>query len=488
MLTLIPDMRLSNNFYHQNTLLNLAEYFREAGVATQLLITTEEADKYYDQLARSGQTAVYLFDEILAVNSSGSALTVADLHIPDKYVVEEIIYFNGIGLQIYDGEKYVMDVLLDPNGQVTHVSYFRSAGKIVDDYDLRGFRRSRSFFNQEGAVIKKQWFNPAGDLVMTLKDYRVTIASSQSFRFKQKKYGSLAEVISEFALRHLADKGKAIAEPSSETLALRHFLLQTQFYYYFTEQQQLLNNDFSSIMGQDYYLFQNETQKNLFLEKSRECGIRFMPICHVIKPYFAEFALGTSMEFEQRTIYWHVGQVSDAALKSIFSQLMKLLGENPNYNLFADAAGEQAKYLQTRKRKFLGKYQQKLEQPDKDDQQQVDVIKRFSCKEQLNYEQEAVLLKKAYLFLDTAVYSDYNLQLEAVKTGIPQIVRQGNGLVKVGENGFLLEKDAHLDKLLLPFLTDLSKWNSAVVENVRLIEQLSPGKIIDKWKAVVLNE
>lgn len=500
MLTLIPDLHITNNFYQKNTLLDLAQNFQAMGYDSQILLLAEDADRYVDELIEVQSEVIYLFDEIQGISQVGAPLTLNDLQLPEEYKLNVRLFLDGNITSVYDGDKHIMNIDQDIKGYLKTITYYKEAGHEVERFDLRGFCSSRQFFDNNDVLIKKQWFSATGDLVMTqTQDGTITIPPRQHSRFKKQAYRDLAAVENEFLQKHIVGQ-QLIVEPSIDSINLRPYLLQAKVYYYFTDEQQLINNNFSGIIQQDSYLFQNETFKKIFLGIVKQAGVAFMPNCQLIPLYFANFALGTSMEAESKTIYWHVGELTNERFLAIYDQLLKLLKEHENLKVVIDANVEQIKLFKQTTKDFVTKFKAKI--AELDDQvaltdlapnelaevQQLAAINRFSCPERLQYTDKVNLLRKAYLFLDTDVMTDYQLQLEAVKSGIPQVVRQANGLVKNDRNGFIIQQDQLITQALAVFITDLAKWNRAVVEDVGLIKQSSLNLILKKWKQVLENE
>ncbi|MDF7683422.1 accessory Sec system glycosyltransferase Asp1 [Lactobacillus sp. ESL0679] len=499
MLTIIPDLHTNNEFYQENTLLSLSARLQEENFDNQLLLLNDDADAYIASLARVKTPVIYLFDEIRAINTAGASLTIADLNIPDKYNLKVVVYVESTCVDVFDGDQHVMQVILGTKGELQTVDYFEDNGHIRDRYDTRGFRSSRSVFNQQGQLTQKLWFNATSDLVMMQhEDLTVTIPPRQQFRFQKANYSNLAEVEYEFVLPHLAGAQRILVEPSEDSFALRRFLLQTQVCYYFTNEFQITSNDFSNLVQRDMYLFQSKTLAEIFAWRIKQCGVKFVPLQQVIPPYFSDFALGTSMELETQLVYWHVGSISDDELKNCFYQLLDLLKEHEDIKVIADANDQQIAVFKEISSKFITEFKEKVGELDDEaaladldddelDVDQIAALNRFSCPNNLKYEQELQLINQAHVYVDTDLLTNFDLQLEAVKTGIPQIVRQSNDLVKEGKNGFLLKPDLAIKAPIDWFLVNLDKWNVAVVENVRLIQKMSLRTVLVQWKKVLKN-
>lgn len=497
MLTLIPDLHTKNKFYQENTLISLSARLQEENVDNQLLLLDDETDQFLANFMGTKPKVIYLFDEIRGIETDGSPLTLKDLNIPDDYKLETLIYLSGTQVEVFDEQTRVMEAVMGGSGELKLVTYYEEAGQIVDRYDLRGFRSSRSYFNEQGQLISKEWFNATSDLVMTQnEDLTITIPTRQQSRFQKSQYTNLAEIECEFALPYLTGKQKLLIEPSQESLAFRHFLLQAQVYYYFTEYNQVANLDYHIVVQQDQYLFENETLAHLFFDKLKQNEIDFVPVWHIIPPYFNDFSLGTSMEQEEQVIYWHVGQIGNDELLKCFCELIDLLKENENLRIMADADLQYASFFKAVSADWVARFKDKLNEIDDVDSldevdttnldvDQIEALDRFACPENATYEQKLPILRQAHIFIDTDPVTNYELQLEAVKTGIPQIVYQSNNLIKEGKNGFLIKQKGEIKKPVEVFLTNLDKWNVAVVENVRLIQRMSLRMVINQWKRVL---
>ncbi|MDF7672013.1 accessory Sec system glycosyltransferase Asp1 [Lactobacillus sp. ESL0701] len=495
MITLVPNLRVTNDFYQENNILNLYSNFTKAKLSCQLLIIDEfpDSELLLKQAGITNQHYCIIFDEIQGIDVPGSPIFLTDLNLSATYVPSYGDSQSGI-VTYYRDHQPALQVKLTKNGCIDTVTQISGSSLIRDQYDIRGFRSSRSYFAtaKPKKPFKKEWFNCQNDLVMTATEKQILIAKAQQDRFKKRKYANLAEIIAEFTQPHLNLNDPVIADAWNTSISLQEQLVGQRFYFSVEDLAQFSADVFNQAQQHTAtYVFPNDSVRDSFLAN--------YPVSQeqtrIIAPYFPDFSFSNSNYLAEQLIYWRIGQSSYDATTKILYQLLHLLVVHPNVTVVTDTDLIHSQFLKALIKILIKQFNQELSDLDKKQprneaaikkaQQQIAAFDRITFKELADYQARKKLLRQARLYLDTGNKTYFSLQLEAVTAGIPQIVKQANGVVHEGVNGYCIKQPAKLAQQLEPFLSEFSAWNDAAIEDVKVIEQFSAEKLVENWKGLI---
>ncbi|WEV39443.1 accessory Sec system glycosyltransferase Asp1 [Lactobacillus sp. ESL0680] len=489
MITLIPNLRVTNDFYQENSILNLYSNFTKAKLSCQLLLIDEfpDSELLFKQAGITRQHYCAIFDEIQGIDAPGSPMFLTDLNLSSAYVPSYGDSQSGI-VTYYRDNQPALQVKLTKNGCVDTVTQISGSSSISDQYDIRGFRSSRSYFStaEQKKPFKKEWFNCQNELVMTATDKEILIAKAHKNRFKKKKYANLAEIIAEFVQPHLNPAEPVIADAWNTSINLQDQLVDQRFYFLVEDTTQ-----FSTAAVNATYIFPNDSVKDNFLAN--------YPVSQeqtrIIAPYFPDFSFSNSNYLAEQLIYWRVGHSSYDTITKILYQLLDLLVTYPSVTVVTDSDLVHGQFLKALIKILIKQFNQEFSNLDKQKlrneaaakkiTERIAAIKRITFKELADYQARKKLLRQVRLYLDTGDNTCFSLQLEAITAGIPQIVKQANGMVHEGVNGYCIKQSTELVQQLEPFLSEFSAWNDAAIEDVKLIEQFSAEKLVEEWKGLI---
>ena len=91
-------------------------------------------------------------------------------------------------------------------------------------------------------------------------------------------------------------------------------------------------------------------------------------------------------------------------------------------------------------------------------------------------------LQKIRVVIDMGKVPNIFVQIASLSAGIPQINRVKSPYVIHGENGRVVETMDELKEAVLLYTEGLREWNKALIHTVRLLEEYSGEKMIEKWK------
>ena len=94
-------------------------------------------------------------------------------------------------------------------------------------------------------------------------------------------------------------------------------------------------------------------------------------------------------------------------------------------------------------------------------------------------------IKEQRILLDISDKPENYVQIAAISTGIPQIVRAKNQYVEDGENGMVISRIDEVTRALRYYLDSLANWNEAMICSYEMGKRFSTGILLEKWKEVI---
>lgn len=487
-LYLLPNLELSNSFYPKNDIIQLYSDFKENKVNCKLVIIDEKAltNFAFLQVIDSAKTLV-IFDQILGINCKNTCpLFLSDLNIPPEYVPNyENICDNKI--QYWHKGKMVMSVNIDKRGFVKTVKRFIEKVMITDTYDVRGFKiTSEYFFMGDKKFFMKKWFSNDGSLVMCEKNGRIAISKNSQSRFDFKYYVEKIDIIKEFILKKShCPNPNFIADTWECTIKLKKVMPRSDFIFVISRLAEFANVDFNKTIYSNF-VFLNKSLKEQFINAGQNKNLSHF--CHVLMPYFSEPRLGISNEIMSQIIYWNVGSITYREVEEYLNILLKVIDAREDIKVIAEVDEQRAGFLFQQIQSMVNEIKQLISKKDTTNKMELlnklDVLDRFSYQTS-SLEKQIELLNLARLYIDTNKISDFTLQWHAVQVGIPLFAKQDNDLIKAGKNGEVIDETNRLFSQVTSYLLSLQKWNQAVVEDIKIIEQKTLQKSILSWKEMI---
>ena len=93
-------------------------------------------------------------------------------------------------------------------------------------------------------------------------------------------------------------------------------------------------------------------------------------------------------------------------------------------------------------------------------------------------------LDKTRLLVDLGEENDEFLQIAAISVGVPQLRKHASELLVNGKNGLICTSMEELSKGLEYYLSSLKNWNTALIENVKFLNQYSEDNLLKLWQEV----
>ncbi|MDE3316938.1 accessory Sec system protein Asp1 [Lacticaseibacillus zeae] len=543
MLYLLPNWPQTPKLLEEESMVNLAHLFSAHDQLFELLFLRPEPWlrrilKENDLLSEQWWS---VFDAIQDVPfQAGQPVDLEDLGMPAD--VERIFSQSQVTLNRQD-ELYAV-IKTFKTGFILSVEFPEGAiGKEERVYDDRGFWSYSRFFDAQGKIIRRVWYDLTGSIVMTEEaSGQVKIGPQAARRFKQHQYANLDQVILEKLNEHLT----LAADPHIVAMAgMAQPMLKAIMADYpvtMLVEEHLAKQERQSVRAVAEQATEIISPTDHYAEQlKKQLGTGADQKIQVIPPYATSLALGVSNETDQTTVMWYVNQLNAERLAVVFPQLLAMLSKENRRRLVVVADNDdQVAHLQQLAINFFANLQgispdsgmfveiTKTIQKWQDDQAhagdnvtvenaqmplppaqtdsaadqaanqkalkiQQTAFQVFQMLTHLHYavEPEVGQLKQwlhsSRLLVDLGDQPNLLLQIGAISVAIPQINRHETGYVQDGVNGRIIDQDRALADALSGYLDQLSAWNRTVVANVKLIDQHDDDQLMRLWKKVLTH-
>lgn len=454
----------------------------------------------------------------------GIPLAVEDLDWPEN---AEFVPGTGAVLVYVQGVRYAK-CTYTPDDYLDQVTRYDSQGQPtqIDQFDDRGFLSWRRDLQPTGEV--QTLFNAFGDVVLTKTDADgITVAPGQQRRFRHAHYDAFQPLLDEFTAKRAHQQAETFTilvyragfnYPSTQVLALTPYdILVGSGESRVTYTDDVLHRMTSvahaviaTDMGASRAVQRALADWALLLEK---------PL-RLLSPYSSRLALGHSNELSQLVIYWRATDLVDAAQEVVTRQILTEMLSNDAVVLLASTddngttinavvqqfvddtfnVAEDHAAIETVLGYLDAKDQQTLtrEQADELDElkktenwDQVTTAAKFLRRIHLrgidDHKTMWAALDEARLLLDLSPQIDPFIQLAAISTGVPQLVRAKTEYVTTGKNGLVIHDLNEVGWGLAYFLDGLRRWNESLVYSVAKMERFSDERLIERWQEVMTD-
>ena len=216
-----------------------------------------------------------------------------------------------------------------------------------------------------------------------------------------------------------------------------------------------------------------------------------------ISPYDSRTDFGVSQHMTVQKILVPVDQLEDEVFEKVIQVLGMYLSENDKaeIHLFTrEASYDMRSSLLKKTRKVLRNsgMDDRMAADEREDvsaENDIDSIGmtpvRFvvdQCVDELSVSR---CIREQRILVDVSEKPEYYVQIAAISTGIPQIVKTENQYVENGENGRIIKHYDDITKALRFYLDSLANWNEAMICSYEMGKRFSTEILLDKWKEVI---
>jgi accessory secretory protein Asp1 len=425
----------------------------------------------------------------------------------------EFVYSPFAVIALVEGRKYAQ-IEFGEDGNMFRVDLFRGDVLVSRNlYDDRGFVSCQISY-QDGAAVRERYFAEDGTwkLARYLDDGHVVINHRSAWflhgegktavrvPYRQERYGSMDELISEVLQDFLADTSSSdafvIAMDSWHSKVLSEVLEGRRTILSFfgrrnggrgiSEAGRKLLAGASSIVA--------DTRSDAREIEELAGGIA-API-HVITPYEARVEVGMSLHLHVQNILLAVDALDADVLDAVAVELAAyVLGKNRQARvcLFTRSAAFEAPA------RILQKVQDALAAagmdpalaqepagvaengPDEGDTPER-IFTVVRCVDELHVSRT---MREQRVVVDLSEVPDQFLQISAMSMGVPQIAMHPTEYVADGRNGKILSELEDLPAVVDYYLESIEHFNEAQIASYDLGERFSSSELVKAWKEVI---
>ena len=214
----------------------------------------------------------------------------------------------------------------------------------------------------------------------------------------------------------------------------------------------------------------------------------------VIPIFPTEFQLGHSQQtFAQQVAIFSENTEFNVLKKMVELEYQRLVknpeGESLRIITYTPQREQEANIvLNQLKEKHKGEFLIKEELPknenDKDLAKQKLPVLDIAIKRMASMSDVLTNLDKTRLLVDLGEENDEFLQIAAISVGVPQLRKHASELLVNGKNGLICTSMEELSKGLEYYLSSLKNWNTALIENVKFLNQYSEDNLLKLWQEV----
>lgn len=520
----------------------LAQLSRDTDLPLMVLLFQEAPGLRY-QLNFNGLFGIpwwSAFDAIQGITLPvGLPFDQADIIIPQG---SELVY-NGDSILVVQGSQHLGTIHRRSDVGVWDVWWdMAEQGHRIDQYDDRGFLSTRTWYDHNNQVVKKEWLDMAGQWVLRQTDH-ITVAPRDQDRFNQTEYPNITSVVGEYINRFLSsqsEKNTLVGLANDQSVTFTPFIPQNTIQHYFVTSLQddaltKLVPTTASVIANTSILADQVHARLKEIPGGDRVSVRVIP------PFSTTLQLGRSNEVAAVIAYWHVNGLADTKADVMFSDFLELLKQDEDKALIVDADSDaQSNHFQqtalvyaaresdvpldsalfARIRAIVNGDEPPAQEPPHKapevttamEQAAVEEAKAVEKKEKEKKKKEDDLISSVQAFLDRITYqvrADYEqvvqdfatvrvlvdlgnepdlfMQIAAISAGIPQINHVRTGYVTDHKNGLIIDQLSTLPEALTYYLDSLHHWNLALVVNAQLIDQYSEEHTQALWQEVFTN-
>ena len=525
MLTFLANFNQTDVDFTRNHLLDVMQNIRESEQPVALWALTE-LPNLRTQLQLAGLAGLPVWSAFEDIQMSGQLMGVPmllpDLELPAGAHTVTV----GRDAYVYLQGRLYAHVYLHDQGFIWQVHTFeQTGGKVVDQFDDRGFVSTRTQVNAQGDVTQKEWLTPDGTVMMTAQsDRRIHISTAARSRFGHSDYQNIDELIAEVVNVHRAQTAMSfnmVIDANHHYGEVLNRIMGMHAVYLVDNPEQVTSKELQEIVRlmtpTDVLVVPLERDRELLRRQlsANQLGLRSAQI--VVAPFApTKLNLGGSNEIADLITYWHLGNQSGSLSRKTLANLLQMLVADEDKRLVVETTdefslrlddwvngwiaqkmgidvespeySEVANFMVAKANFAVSGAQEEamMARPDWPATSAAVALKgRVSIRPTMTVYEQRQVMGQARLLIDTGTRPDLGLQVEAVSSGVPQIQASPSDLVKEGANGCVRQDPGQIVTEARRFLDSFPAWNRALVVNARQIEDNATSIFVERWLQVI---
>ena len=447
------------------------------------------------------------FDAIQEVKRKKAVvLSYHQINWPDNI---EFVYSPFLIVAKLNGKKYA-EIEFGENGNPIQIAMFE--GDTISRrniYDDRGFVSSAIIYEagervyqeyyMENGVWKMRHFYTDGHIQMNPKyaQFRIEFGDrEETVPFARENYERLEQLIEEVTRAYLYYTNKkdmfCIAMHMQHANLLRRVLKERKVILSFYLDRYPLEKGkvmLEQLIDQAGYMV---VDTKAGVARLRKYVHDQTPIID-ISPYDTRINLGVSQQLTVQQLLIPIDGMNEEMFTEMVLILLEYKQSHENVELHFLTRKAQQNYPQI----VLDKIE-KLLKANEDDIDEIEMIEDDLNPDKETHPMEGVLVHQCVdeqsiskvmteqrLLLELRDEPELYLQIVAISSGIPQIVRKITQFVESGKNGKVIGDLRMLPDTLDYYLDGLGNWNAAMVQSIELGKNYTTENLIHSWKEVI---
>ena len=396
---------------------------------------------------------------------------------------------NMIRIDMFSDGHCIRRNIYDDRGFVSGSIVYRDDREIYQDYLMEnGIWKLRRFFDDGHVEINPK--APNFLLMYKGKEYRI--------KYEKMRYDSIEDVIKEVFSEYisLTDDNDIFCVAMHE----RHIKVvddalvgKKLILSFFEDRMKLEGRLLENIMHRAYYMVADSP----VLARNLRVFIKGdLDNITDISPYDSRTDFGVSQQIPVQKILIPFDRIDEDSFRRIIQVMGEYLMENDKaeVHLFTRESGYDLKSRTLEKVRSILKdsgmdERMAVEEETGFSENSIDDLNkvpvRFIVEQCIDELSVTRCIKEQRILLDISDKPENYVQIAAISTGIPQIVRAKNQYVEDGENGMVISRIDEVTRALRYYLDSLANWNEAMICSYEMGKRFSTGILLEKWKEVI---
>ena len=401
-------------------------------------------------------------------------------------------HHTAFSLAAYEEGRLFASAEYNVEGRMEWIEYYDSNEELksILRIDDRGFVSSKEHYVQH-QLEEVEYLNANGQwqFKVSVSTGEVIIHPEQVNRFYGRtQFSSLDELIRIELEQIMASyqSDDIIVIPSHERhneLLLETSMNQRKVFSFFLDRMNIEESEISNIIDQASLIIvdTNEKKQKLELLQHNRKKLKILEI----PPFDTRLTLGKSQRQAKDILLVEMNTLEIQEEEPLVMLFIELMQSSKNIEVILTTKSMEQMHR-------LNHLLETIHQSDKDtDHLDVEIgetiireKEQLPIQVQLLSSEEDIIqcLQKIRLVIDLGKTPNIFLQIASLSAGIPQINRVKSPYVIHGENGRVVETMDELKEAVLLYTEGLREWNKALIHTVRLLEEYSGEKVIEKWK------
>ena len=430
-----------------------------------------------------------IFDKLQNI----SLLEMKAIHYTDfEWPKTVSFHHTAFALAAYENGRLFASAEYNVEGKMEWIEYYHSNGELksILRIDDRGFVSSKEHYAHQ-QLEEVEYFNASGEwqFKVNASTGEVRIHPEQVKRFYgRSQFASLEELIRIELEQIMASyqPDDIIVIPSHERhneLLLETSTNQKKIFSFFLDRMNVEESEISNIIDQAALIIVDTNEKKQKLELFQQSGKKLKIL--EIPPFDTRLTLGKSQRQAKDILMVEMNTLEIQEEESLVLFFVELIQASKNIEvILTTKSWEQMNRLNH----LLETIHQSNQDTDYLDVEIGETIVREKEKlpiqvQMLSSEEDVIqCLQKIRVVIDMGKTPNIFVQIASLSAGIPQINCVKSPYVIHGENGRVVQTMDELKEAVLLYTQGLREWNKALIHTVRLLEEYTGEKMIEKWK------